>query len=746
MDFTLISNFTFEVERWDDGTSSHPLVNKTVFSFLTNYDDLEVSLYYSSDPQVSNPHWNIFSSGWNASTISKEKEGNQTKFILNVDVSPLLEKLIQPGALYRLKVRLKRSGYSNVEEGFSDIYRRAKGNSISNIAFSYSLLNYKNAIDSYRGTNFGIKVSAWPSIKNDKDSYPQLRDVTIKMTGQTGTYVSSSLYYTFWGKQNELTSEFYQKGQSTLQVIVTDAADRSFIFTEKTYTDLASISFPGMSSVIGPSIYNPHINSQNNQLEIRHSYAQAIGTSTEKNGDSDARSIKNIVYDYVFTKGSITKTISVTPEEDGTLIKAVFPRSLLVEKGIFENNQVNGKGTISIKVKATDVFGNIANITGSINYDYYLEPYWDSSNNTVEIRHNYFKLKPNETTQFVYEGPLEEYTPTNPSSANLDLRYYCTNEIAQLKLPIAIDPNRQDITYEIEMAQGKFLGDLSKVSINNVTFSKIGQVIARSGQQTYEYRIPDSTARQEDRYCYFRIKAKDNVGAELDYIYSTFILLGRTQKPSFKIVSTKFNIEDSILSVKFERENFDLGDSPYYDSFIRGSSDKGYYYEPKAVLKITVCRSPGFEEGTEKETFSKAYTYSNLANLGSVNDFWEANFDLSHWTEGTNLWKQRKIYTKLELSVQYNNSSAYILNSQPYTYFTIVGGIPTVAHRKNHVGINTTLFNDTHVLKIAPIASEGAGVPARTIIEFEFLDGLKAQLDLSSRQSFVSSLKNLLDS
>ena len=56
-----------------------------------------------------------------------------------------------------------------------------------------------------------------------------------------------------------------------------------------------------------------------------------------------------------------------------------------------------------------------------------------------------------------------------------------------------------------------------------------------------------------------------------------------------------------------------------------------------------------------------------------------------------------------------------------------------MAHRKNHVGINTTLFNDTHVLKIAPIASEGAGVPARTIIEFEFLDGLKAQLDLSSR-------------
>ena len=92
---------------------------------------------------------------------------------------------------------------------------------------------------------------------------------------------------------------------------------------------------------------------------------------------------------------------------------------------------------------------------------------------------------------------------------------------------------------------------------------------------------------------------------------------------------------------------------------------------------------------------------------------------------------------KLELEVNYGINSR--IASQPYTYFTIVSGIPTVAHRKNHVGINTAGFTLNDVLRIAP-------VDGRTLIAFEFLEGDSVTLDLTSKTSFISSLKNLLNS
>lgn len=723
MEFTLISNQTVEKEIWDDGKSSPSLVNKTIFSFLTSYNDLEVDLYYSSNPDAMSPNWYLFSSGWGAHTISKVKEGSLIRFTLSVDISPLLEKLIAPGSTYQLKVRLKRSGYVNVENLLSDVCRRAKGNSKSNISFNYTVLEHKNAVAGYRGVDFGITVSAWPSLINKDVAYPQLRDVTIKMTGESGSYVSSSLYYTFWKEKTELITQYYQKGKTTFQVIVTDAAGKKFIFEERKYTDLASISFPGMPSFVAPDIYNPHEESENNTLEIRHSYANAVGTSGQQTDSSPSHGIKNIIYNYVFTKGSVSKTISGILEEDGDLIKVSFPRSLLVSEGIFGENQLDGKGIISIKVNATDAFGKVAYMNGSVNYDFYLSPTWES-NEQIKIMHSYLKTSGN---QEVYHGPLEEYTSTNPDSRNLNLRYYCTKEKAKLILPLAIDPNGQNITYEIEMAQGRYFGVLSDVSANNITFSKIGQVVAASGQQSYIYEIPDGAAREEDRYCYFRVKAKDSRNAELDYKLSTFILISRTQKPTFKITSTELGAEGNNLTVKFNKENFDLGDSPYYDSFTRGS----YYYTPSATITITASRSPGFEESAQTVHDTLDYERrEGLEGLGTAN--WEKTLDVSGWDE---IWKQEKIYVKLELTIWYNAKNT--LSTQPYVYFTIIGGIPTVAHRKNQVGINTVGFTISDSLRIAPVDN-------RTLITFEFLEGNPVSLDLTNREAFKTSLREIL--
>lgn len=584
-------------------------------------------------------------------------------------------------------------------------FRRPEKNTNDTISdFDFAFREYVNGDNiNFYGSEPGIIVSenGWPNPIPKNENCPDIKRIKIQLKDNLGTvYFTSIRDYTnnTWGI-SEITNQVpdNKKGAATLSVFIVDLAGTEVLVGEKSYSaGRASISFQGINPTIQvPYPYNPHKN-ENQTLQINHELPAANGTQE-----------KDIVYEYKIEDGGISPTSSNTTD---TTKEVRFTYDALIAANIFDENTVSGEGKKILTITATDAFGNKTTTLFEIKYDYYIPPSWKIGE-SFKIYHDFNNLNPREIVE----------------TSDINLKTFFAKEGVAMDLPSSDNLNNTSQIIEIEMASAVYDG-INKLEFTNpaFTYRKIGE-LRDSFQFKYLVEERDFVKEAINYQVYFRVQVKDSRGAVTGYKYSNYVFFSKLQMPTFTITSTTFESNNNeTLSVTFAKEDIQLK-----SNYERG----GIYYTPQARLRIYVSLDPFFKDYLQEGEI--VFTYSQNSSLLDqlVESDWTKTFYIDDlWGEN---WQQKKIYTKVFLEIKYNYTS--IIASEPYTYFSIIGGIPTVAHRKNHVGINTAGFTLNDVLRIAP-------VDGRTLITFEFLEGDSAILDLTSKAFFISSLRTLLDS
>lgn len=584
-------------------------------------------------------------------------------------------------------------------------FRRPEKNTNATISnFNFVFREYENGDNiNFYGSEPGIIVSenGWPNPIPKNNNCPDIKRIKIQLKDNLGTtYFTGIRDYVngTWGG-SKITKQVpdNKKGAATLSVFVVDLAGTEVLVGEKSYSaGRASISFQGINPTTQvPYPYNPHKNKKQT-LQINHELPIAKGTEE-----------KDIVYKYKIEDGGISPTSSNTTN---TTKEVRFTYDALIAAKIFDESTVSGEGKKILTITATDAFGNKTTTLFEIKYDYYIPPSWKTGE-SFKIYHDFNNLE------------LKEIVETS----DVNLKTFFAKEGVAMTLPSSDNLNNTSQIIEIEMASAVYDG-MNKLEFTNpaFTYRKIGE-LRDSFQFKYLVEERDFVKEAIDYQVYFRVQVKDSRGAVTGYKYSNYVFFSKLQMPTFTITSTTFESNNNkTLSVTFAKEDIQLK-----SNYERG----GIYYTPQARLRIYVSLDPFFKDYLQEGEI--VFTYSQNSSLLDqlVESNWTKTFDINDlWGEN---WQQKKIYTKVFLEIKYNYTST--IASEPYTYFSIIGGIPTVAHRKNHVGINTTGFSLDDVLRVAP-------VDGRTLITFEFLEGDSVTLDLTSKTSFISSLKNLLNS
>lgn len=715
MSFIVDNKIEKSYERLDDGTSSIPLINHISLKFVTKHSELEVLIQYSVDEKKS---WRTIP-GTFLNTSKEQKEGG-IYYSVDVNIKGLpTTTAIKKGEKFFLQVRTKISGQAPVELVECGEYYRPLDNSQNTISLGGKFLSEKD----YYGKEYGYVISSWPiKIGDNQELRPELSAIVIRFEYDSGTYARTSLAKANWNNNNlKITGKTPFSGSAKISLLVLDVSGEEIKISERSYKDKASISFSA-GSTFSFDKYNPHSN-LNQTLHGAHSQAFAIGTDAQ-----------NIEYKYTFVRDEKKYEYPefFKLENNEVLIRPNFTRENLVgQNKIFGELEKNGSGSIQVQITATDDFDNTAEINTNFEYDYYIEMDWENKN-LINTSHLFFTISNDNWLESWQNVP--DFSLSNINSYSLDSRYFCANETARLFLPPVNNPNGTQFTYEIFCAKKEHNGVLNEINFSDADFVFLTNIAVSSAKtsEIYDFQVPKDQNREKDwSYC-FRVRAIDSRGKKTSFKNSTFILIGRTQSPVFKISSVSFNeVSDEYdLETIFNKKEFDLGHSFYYNNFDRS------YYSAKAELLISISQNANFED---------SLTSAPLQNMSDISSkAWSSKFTIpSSWGE----WKTKKIYGKIEIKIEYNGgpnrAELFTVKSEPFIYFTIINGVPTVAHRKNHVGINTASFDGEHILKIAPIASAGQA-PARTKIEFELLDGSSIILDLTDQDTFKTSLKSVL--
>ena len=583
--------------------------------------------------------------------------------------------------------------------------------SVANSGFNFKYITYTTNDNGYYGSSPGIEVISWPNSPSN-NTYPDFKEIKIVLKNNSGTtYFEGTRDSSGWKdnqKQIRKSVPEKYKDAATLYVYLVDKKNIWTLVEQKDYPNgRSSINFKAGEIDFNPTPYNPHPK-LSKSLIITH----PIGNSSA--------SPDSIEYGYSI------KSVSITPAKSegiGDTLEITCERASLYN--VFPKSDISGSGQIPITVTAKNAFGDMATISATLQYDYYLKPDWGTDTNTkkIKVQHDFDGGEGKEIPNIF----LEEYLLSEPSTFQLDLRCFCANESAILTLPEIEDPNGGNIYYKIQHAIVEYTPDDGIPAKEGLIYKDL--VTSHIGVE-YNYKIPSLDAK--DYCCYFRVCATNRISnAEYtDFKYSPLIFLCRTSNPSFNIGSVDVTFSNDNLAISFEKRGLDFGQSETFENYERNLAQFDLDLDlslPSAKLKIMVDHQSDFGSGGAKEV--------DIESFSKIEGNWIFNIKIPN-TWPTN-WQDQKIYIKLWLEVEYGINSR--IASQPYTYFTIVSGIPTVAHRKNHVGINTAGFTLNDVLRIAP-------VDGRTLIAFEFLEGDSVTLDLTSKAFFISSLKNLLDS
>ena len=474
---------------------------------------------------------------------------------------------------------------------------------------------------------------------------------------------------------------------TTFKFKVTDAAgltktsDAAFATMIKS----SALSFGG--NVINVSNDNLKPNTNTADFDIAHPFAQASGTN-------------NIIYSYEMqissTKASITEYSAINTTDPNQKTIRVTAGKINAYALTLVNNYNLAYDTI-IRVRATDGFGSIIELTKTIKVNFTEPPVFVTS--VFDIKHDYLTGTSTVTTS----------TGTKITSTSaLNVRMVNSGEGIIFVLPKATDPNNDIAEYRIFLSRNDFYDTSSVLKYNEVTFSQtpwltIPYSTLESGTKdnNYYYYMFKASQYTKNEYFYFKLQARDETGnTSSEIICQNYIIGCRTVAPTFSAGNVKVERNGTEVTLSYNFKITDLGgsakssgwDRTYYDNFPNFERTITNY-TPKASLVIEIAPDQSFT----KDVITSSpinYTPSGSKKLA---DFTHTQTKLSGFAAS-----HAKIFMRFTLTISYTlvsgTTTANVVSiPQVYTYF---GAVPTVAHRAHKVGINTTSLDQDDVLVV----------------------------------------------
>lgn len=476
---------------------------------------------------------------------------------------------------------------------------------------------------------------------------------------------------------------------TTFKFKVTDAAGQTKTSDAAFATMIKSSTLAFGGSIVNVTNDNLKPNTNTADFDIAHPFAQASGTN-------------NIVYSYEMqissTKVNIAEYSAINITDPAQKTIRVAAEKINAYALALVTNYDLAYDTI-IRVKATDGFGSIIEITKTIKVNFTEPPVFITS--TFDIKHDF------------YTGTSDLKTSTGTkitSTSSLNYRMVNFGEGIIFVLPKATDPNNDIAEYRIFLSRNDFYDTSSVLKYNEVAFGQtpwltIPYSILENGTKddNYYYYMFKASQYTKNEYFYFKLQARDeadNTSSEI--ICQNYIIGCRTVAPTFSAGNVKVERNGTDVTLSYNFKITDLGgsakssgwDRTYYDNFPNFERTITSY-TPKASLVIEIAPDQSFT----KDVITSSpipYTPSGSQKLA---DFTHTQTKLSGFAES-----HAKIFMRFTLTVSYtlvNSSSTTTANvvsiPQIYTYF---GVVPTVAHRVHKVGINTTSLDQDDVLVV----------------------------------------------
>ena len=500
---------------------------------------------------------------------------------------------------------------------------------------------------------------------------------------------------------------------TTFKFKVTDAAGQTKTSDAAFATMIKSSTLAFGGSIVNVTNDNLKPNTNTADFDITHPFAQASGTN-------------NIIYSYELQidskKVNIEEYSIINPSNpDQKTIQVAAEKINAYALELVENfNLVYGA---TIRVRATDGFGSIIELTKTIKINFTEPPVFSTS--FFKIKHDYYTGTTSADALTGMEVPL--VTVNNWETVKNKVMVNSGEGIIFV-IPKATDLNNDIKQYNIYLSRNDFYDPNRVQGYDQVTYSPwltISRETLEAGNKdnngNYLYLFKASQYSKNE-YFYFKLQAEDEMGnVSKDVWCENYIVGCRTMSPQFSIGNVKVekNNDDNTQSYKITLTyNFritDLGGSAkssgwevnYYNNypnFERTISG----YTPQANLVISISPDQSFN--------SKVFTSSPInfipGNGQQLLGFSSTSvvFSSDNFTKNSQNWKDfvefasgnEKIFMKFVLTVSYGLQSEEVLANvvsapQIYTYF---GAVPTVAHRVHKVGINTTSLDQDDVLVV----------------------------------------------
>lgn len=474
---------------------------------------------------------------------------------------------------------------------------------------------------------------------------------------------------------------------TTFKFKVTDAAGQTKTSDAAFATMIKSSALSFGGSVINVSNDNLKPNTNTANFDIAHPFAQASGTN-------------NIIYSYEMqissTKVSIAEYSAINTTDPAQKTIRVAAEKINAYALTLVTNYNLAYDTI-IRVKATDGFGSIIELTKTIKVNFTEPPVFVTS--VFDIKHDYLTGTSTVTTS----------TGTKITSTSaLNVRMVNSGEGIIFVLPKATDPNNDIAEYCIFLSRNDFYDTSSVLKYNEVTFGQtpwltIPYSTLESGTKdsNYYYYMFKASQYTKNEYFYFKLQARDETGnTSSEIICQNYIIGCRTVAPTFSAGNVKVERNGTEVTLSYNFKITDLGgsakssgwDRTYYDNFPNFERTITNY-TPKASLVIEIAPDQSF---TKDVITSSPITYT-ASSSKKLADFTHTQTKLSGFAAS-----HAKIFMRFTLTVSYTlvsgTTTANVVSiPQVYTYF---GAVPTVAHRVHKVGINTTSLDQDDVLVV----------------------------------------------
>ena len=686
----------------NDGYGNQTLVSQAILSFILQANitsGLSVKLFAKSSANSDN----IDSSQEVEvpATLYKINIAAATKTI-TINIGQIPDSIIKRGNYFKFSYEVSDSVATSDRSKWTISGRKPlqrSSDSISNVSIINDATGIIPSLENY------FKEKLYLSFTNPKaeEGYPDISTmeiIVVSNENQDSYQVNSEE-----GKDQKYTltlSSILENKEVEIYLKLVDIADQ--VTTSKllgTYTKTSQVSFANQTIYLSKEEIKPLSNSDN--LQISHSLAQASGTLQ-----------KDIEFSYVFFYNNknlyLDKNKIKTIQEQDTIYVTIGAEYLKELSTNLTENAKNIKASTTIKVIAKDGFDATKQITANIILNFTEPPILPNLN--FRIGHDY-QIKNNQAPE-VLGRPISNFLVSDNESYDLDLRMFNAKEGVIFWLPIAADENDDITEYEIQLSRNSFeeiydvITDTSKLTFTPWVSIPIESLKLGKQDNNYYYYRYKASDYTKNEYYYFKLRVRDSQGNySEEKISETFIIGCRTVMPRFTVGDVKVTRgegQNGIVTLQYDLKITDLGGSAtsdgwnkdYYNkypNFERTFEDGGKAYQPKIYLTAEISPDQTFKTDVYPKTLQIVPGGSPLL------DYKQTRTDIEGFPSS-----ESKIYIRFILTVSYGFDSSKedglaIVSSVP-TILSYFGSVPTMAHRKHKVGINTTSLKDEDVFVI----------------------------------------------